>query len=63
MINKEILEQIGLTDYESKIYLALLTHGQISAYELDVKAGLDRHVTNDFLTRLESKLEPLSSIT
>jgi len=34
MINKEILRQIGLTDYEVEVYLALLTHGQLSAYEL-----------------------------
>ncbi len=55
MINKQILEQIGLTDYESKIYLALLTHGQISAYELAEKTGLYRQVTYDSLKRLEEK--------
>ena len=55
MVNKEILEQIGLTEYESKIYLALLSHGQISAYELAEKAGLYRQVTYDSLKRLEEK--------
>lgn len=42
MINKDILKQIGLTDYEVEIYLALLASGQISAYELAEKAGLYR---------------------
>jgi HTH-type transcriptional regulator, sugar sensing transcriptional regulator len=55
MINKEILKQIGLTDYEVEVYLALLTHGQISAYELAEKAGLYRQVTYDTLKRLEEK--------
>src|SRR3989344_7846313 len=54
-MNKEILEEIGLTDYESKIYLTLLTHGQISAYELAEKAGLYRQVVYDILKRLEEK--------
>ena len=54
-MNKEILEEIGLTDYESKIYLTLLTHGQISAYELAEKAGLYRQVVYDSLKRLEEK--------
>ncbi len=55
MINREILQEIGLTEYESKIYLALLTHGQISAYELAEKAGLYRQVTYDSLKRLMEK--------
>ena len=55
MINKEILKQIGLTDYESQVYLALLTNGQISAYELAEKAGLYRQVTYDTLKRLGEK--------
>lgn len=55
MINKEILKQIGFTDYEAEIYLVLLTNGQISAYELAEKAGLYRQVTYDSLKRLEEK--------
>lgn len=54
-MDKEILKQIGLTDYEAKIYVALLTHGQISAYELAEKAGLYRQVTYDSLKRLIEK--------
>lgn len=55
MINREILQEIGLTEYESKIYLALLLNGQISAYELAEKAGLYRQVTYDSLKRLMEK--------
>ncbi len=55
MIDKEILKQIGLTDYEVEIYLTLLSHGQISAYELAEKAGLYRQVTYDTLKRLSEK--------
>ena len=55
MINREILQEIGLTEYESKIYLTLLASGQISAYELAEKAGLYRQVTYDSLKRLMEK--------
>lgn len=55
MINREILQEIGLTEYESKIYLSLLSNGQISAYELAEKAGLYRQVTYDSLKRLMEK--------
>lgn len=55
MIKREILQEIGLTEYESKIYLALLSNGQISAYELAEKAGLYRQVTYDSLKRLMEK--------
>lgn len=54
-MNKETLKQIGLTDYEVEVYLALLTHGQISAYELAEKAGLYRQVVYDTLKRLQEK--------
>ena len=54
-MNKDILKQIGLTDYETDVYLGLLTHGQMSAYELAEKAGLYRQVTYDTLKRLAEK--------
>ena len=54
-MDKEILRQIGLTEYESKVYLALLSKGQMSAYELAEKAGLYRQVTYDSLKRLMEK--------
>ena len=51
----EVLRQIGLTNYEAEVYLALLSHGQLSAYELAEKAGLYRQVTYDTLKRLMEK--------
>ena len=54
-MNKNILRQIGLTDYEAEIYLVLLSNGQISAYSVAEKAGLYRQVTYDSLKRLEEK--------
>lgn len=51
----ESLKQIGLSDYEAKVYLSLLSNGQISAYKLAEKAGLYRQVTYDTLKRLEEK--------
>ncbi len=54
-MNKEILKEIGLTDYESDIYIALLQYGQISAYELAEKIGLYRQATYDALNRLIEK--------
>ncbi len=49
------LKQIGLTEYETKVYLTLLQNPEISAYELAEKAGLYRQVTYDTLKRLEEK--------
>lgn len=54
-MNKSVLKEIGMTDYESEVYLALLENGQISAYELAEKAGLYRQVTYDTLKRLTEK--------
>ncbi len=54
-MEKEILKEIGLTDYEAEVYLALLVNGQMSAYQLAEKAGLYRQVTYDSLKRLMEK--------
>jgi sugar-specific transcriptional regulator TrmB len=54
-MNKDILKEIGLTEYEAEVYLALLSSGQMSAYELAEKAGLYRQVTYDSLKRLAEK--------
>lgn len=51
----EILKQIGLTEHEVRVYLALLANKQVSAYELAEKAGLYRQVTYDSLKRLQEK--------
>lgn len=55
MIGKEVLKQIGLTDYESELYLMLLQYGSLSAYELAEKTGMYRQVTYDTLNRLAEK--------
>ena len=54
-MDKSILKEIGLTDYEAETYLALLANGQMSAYRLAEKAGLYRQVTYDSLKRLAEK--------
>jgi len=55
MVNKEILKQIGLSEYESELYLALLQYGSLSAYELAEKTGMYRQATYDALNRLVEK--------
>ena len=52
MIGKEVLKQIGLTDYESELYLMLLHYGPLSAYELAEKAGMYRQITYYTLNKL-----------
>ena len=52
---EETLKQIGFTEYETKLYLALLQNPEISAYELAEKTGLYRQVTYDTLKRMEEK--------
>lgn len=54
-MDNKILKEIGLTEYEADVYLALLSNGQMSAYELAEKAGLYRQVTYDSLKRLAEK--------
>jgi len=54
-MNKDILKEIGLTEYEAEIYLTLLKQGQISAYELAEKTGLYRQAAYDALNRLIEK--------
>jgi len=51
----EELKEIGFTEYEVKLYLALLENPATSAYELAEKTGLYRQVTYDTLKRLEEK--------
>ena len=54
-MDKEIFKEIGMTDYETEIYLSLLEHGQISAYQVAEKTGLYRQVTYDSINRLLEK--------
>jgi len=55
MVNKEVLKQIGLSEYEIELYLALLQYGSLSAYELAKKTGMYRQATYDALNRLIEK--------
>ena len=55
MVNKEILKQLGLSEYEIELYLTLLEYGQLSAYELAEKTGMYRQATYDALSRLIEK--------
>ena len=54
-MNKDILKEIGLTDYEAEIYMTLLQYGQISAYKLAKKTGLYKQAVYDALNRLTEK--------
>jgi HTH-type transcriptional regulator, sugar sensing transcriptional regulator len=54
-MNKNILKNIGMTEFESEIYLSLLSHGPLSGYEVAEKTGFYRQVTYDTLKRLSEK--------
>ena len=51
-MNKQDLKELGLTEHEIDIYLALLQHGSLSAYDLAEKLGFYRQLTYDLLHRL-----------
>ncbi len=52
---KEELKELGLTDNEVKIYLALLRFGSLSPSEIAEKTGFSRSYVYDALERLLSK--------
>lgn len=54
-MDKSILREAGFTEYEIEVYLGLLQHGQLTAYELADKAGLYRQATYDAIHRLLEK--------
>lgn len=56
MVDKiKLLNQIGLTEGESKVYLALLQHGEISGYEAAKLSGVPRSKIYNLLEALISK--------
>lgn len=55
MESLNILRRVGLNQYESKIYLALLKHGPSSASELGDLAAIPRPRTYDVLDKLEKR--------
>ncbi|MBI5158580.1 hypothetical protein HY992_00490 [Candidatus Micrarchaeota archaeon] len=52
---QEVLKQIGLSENETAIYLALLSSGSLSAYEIASKTGIYRPNVYDKLETLLSK--------
>ncbi|MBW3013285.1 hypothetical protein KY325_04975 [Candidatus Woesearchaeota archaeon] len=52
---EEQLKELGLTDNEVRIYLALIKHGMMNPYELSDKTGLHRGYIYDSLERLQEK--------
>jgi len=53
MINE--LKQIGLNEYESRVYIALLEEGPLKGGEVCKKSGVPHSKTYESLSRLESK--------
>lgn len=52
---KQLLHKIGLTDAESKAYLALIGHGSISGYEVSKVSGVARSKVYNVLESLVTK--------
>lgn len=50
-----LLRRAGLNQYESKVYLALLSNGPTTASDLSEIAGIPRPRAYDILTKLEKK--------
>jgi len=55
MVEKEILQELGLSEAEAKIYLALLETGSTLAGPIIKKTGLHRGTTYQILQRLKEK--------
>lgn len=54
-MDKKILKNLGLTDYEVEIFLTLIKNGSTSVYEISKKTGLYRQACYDALNRLQEK--------
>lgn len=54
-MDKSIIKNLGLTDYEVELFLALVKNGPLSVYEISKKTGLYRQVCYDSLNRLQEK--------
>ena len=55
MAEKEILQELGLSEAEAKVYLALLETGSTLAGQIIKKTGLHRGTTYQILQRLKEK--------
>jgi len=49
------LKRLGLTEYESRAYIALLEHGEADALEISRRSGVPRTRIYDILSKLESR--------
>lgn len=54
-MEKAVFRNLGMTDYEIEIFLALTKNGPMSAYEISQKTGFYRQVCYDSLNRLQEK--------
>lgn len=54
-MDKSVIKNLGLTDYEVEIFLTLIKNGPISVYEISKKTGLYRQACYDALNRLQEK--------
>ena len=54
-MDKSIIKNLGLTDYEVEIFLTLIKSGPLSVYEISKKTGLYRQACYDALNRLQEK--------
>jgi Cd2+/Zn2+-exporting ATPase len=56
-----VLNQVGFTEYEAKVYLALLREYPASGYQLSKSSGVPRSMVYETLSRLSSRGAVLSS--
>src|SRR5690349_12706316 len=56
------LTALGLTEYESKVYLALLREHPATGYQLSKAAGIPRSMVYEALGRLEARGAALSTL-
>jgi len=52
---KKVLQELGLTDYESRVYLALLEKGVLTASQVSKHSGVPYSKVYETLTSLEEK--------
>lgn len=65
MVETNLLEQLtalGLTEYEARVYLALLTDHPATGYQISKLAGIPRSMVYEALGRLEARGAVLKSV-
>lgn len=61
MSTLKVLNQVGFTEYEAKVYLALLRKHPASGYQLSKASGVPRSMVYETLSRLSSRGAVLAS--